>query len=427
MTDEGLRPAMTDESLFPRGAALHARMQRRQRRGTRWMALFGASAAIACIALSALLFNILDQSFGYVVSVNAVEPEQLAIDGVPLEEQSVNALAIHLQQGISAGVLHRLESEQPLLERSREELYDLVVERVVKPEIVATWTLSESLLQRGAVRSQAAEQHPDGRLYFRSWINARFLLASQSSTPATAGVRTALLGSLWMIAITILVAFPLGVGAAIYLEEYARDNAVNRIIQININNLAGVPSIVYGMLGLAIFVRTLSSFTSGAQFGLDAEGVTNGRTILSAALTLALLVLPLIVINAQEAIRAVPTSLRHASYGLGATKWQTTWHHVLPQAMTGILTGTILAISRAIGETAPLVVVGASTFVSLDPTGPFSRFTALPIQVYQWTSRPQAQFRHIAAAAIVVLLVLLLTLNASAVLLRNRLSRSKLS
>jgi phosphate transport system permease protein len=149
----------------------------------------------------------------------------------------------------------------------------------------------------------------------------------------------------------------------------------------------------------------------------------NGRTILSAGLTLGLLILPLIIINAQEAIRAVPSSLRQASYGLGATQWQTIWHHVLPNALPGILTGTILSISRAIGETAPLVVVGASTFITVDPAGPFSKFTTLPIQIYQWTSRPQDEFRNIAAAAIIVLLFMLLTLNASAVLLRNRYSR----
>jgi phosphate transport system permease protein len=174
------------------------------------------------------------------------------------------------------------------------------------------------------------------------------------------------------------------------------------------------------MLGLALFVRALEPLTSGAAFGVTDS---NGRTILSAALTMSLLILPLIIINAQEAIKAVPDSLRQASYGLGATKWQTIWNHVLPNALPGILTGSILAISRTIGETAPLVVIGASTFITVDPDGPFSKFTALPIQIYQWTSRPQSEFRNIAAAAIVVLLVMLLALNAAAILLRNRFSR----
>ena len=245
----------------------------------------------------------------------------------------------------------------------------------------------------------------------------------QSGDAMRAGVRTAILGSLWNVAIAIAFAFPIGVGAAIYLEEYAADNFVNRIIQTNINNLSGVPSIIYGMLGLAIFVRVLETFTSGAFLGIVDPTTANGRTIISAGMTLGLLILPMIIINAQEAIRAVPSSLRQASFGIGATKWQTVWHHVLPNALPGILTGTILSISRAIGETAPLVVVGASTFITVDPDGPFSKFTTLPIQIYQWTSRPQDVFRNIAAAAIIVLLTLLLSLNATAVILRNRFSR----
>ena len=258
----------------------------------------------------------------------------------------------------------------------------------------------------------------------RSWLNPNFIISPQSETAIKAGVRTAILGSLWTILIAILFAFPIGVGAAIYLEEYATDSFINRIIHTNINNLAGVPSIIYGMLGLAIFVRALEQITSGAAFGLAGDPTTaNGRTVLSAGLTLGLLVLPLIIINSQEAIKAVPQSLRQASYGLGATKWQTVWSHVLPNAISGILTGTILSISRAIGETAPLVVVGASTFIREDPSGPFSKFTTLPIQIYQWTARPQDVFRNISAAAILVLLALLLTLNAAAILLRNRYAR----
>jgi phosphate transport system permease protein len=297
------------------------------------------------------------------------------------------------------------------------------MERVVEPQVVKTWSLYDSLLRRSEVLAEAAEKYPTAEIQFVSWVNPNFVATPQSSEAEQAGVRTAILGSLWTIFITIVFAFPLGVGAAIYLEEYATDNAINRIIRTNINNLAGVPSIIYGMLGLAIFVRALEPLTSGKLSGLVDPTTANGRTILSAGLTLGLLILPLIIINGQEAIRAVPGSLRQASYGLGATRWQTIWHHVLPNALPGILTGTILAISRAMGETAPLVVVGASTFITVDPSGPFSKFTTLPIQVYQWTSRPQDEFRNIAAAAIIVLLVLLLALNASAVLLRNRFSR----
>ncbi|MBX3013174.1 MAG: phosphate ABC transporter permease PstA [Caldilineaceae bacterium] len=326
-----------------------------------------------------------------------------------------------LAANVSAGLMRRLENDMPFVERSQEDVYNLVEERVVEPKIVRTWSLRDSLLMRSEIEAQVTEI-PNGQLIFRNWVTTDLLTAAQSSDPLHAGVRTALLGSLWVILITILFSLPVGVGAAIYLEEYAGKNWFNRLVETNINNLAGVPSIIYGMLGLAIFVRILEPFTSGTMFGLSDPTTSNGRTVLSAGLTLGLLILPVIIINAREAIRAVPSSLRQASFGLGATQWQTIWHHVLPSSLSGILTGTILAISRAIGETAPLVVIGASTFIVVDPNGPFAKFTTLPIQIYQWTSRPQAEFRNLAAAAIVVLLILLLTLNASAVLLRNRYS-----
>lgn len=307
--------------------------------------------------------------------------------------------------------------------RTHDDVYDLLIRDVVREDVVKVYSLVDSIFRRSEVAAAVAQQYPNGVLQFRSWLTADFVRDSQSSVPEFAGVRTAIFGSLWVIAITILFSFPIGTGAAIYLEEYAADNKLNRLLQTNINNLAGVPSIIYGMLGLAVFVRTLEALTSGAAFGaVDSGATANGRTILSAGLTLGLLILPIIIINAQEALRAVPNSLRQAGLALGATKWQTTWAHVLPNALPGILTGTILAVSRALGETAPLVVVGASTFITVDPSGPFSKFTTLPIQIYQWTSRPQAEFRNIAAAAIVVLLALLLTLNATAVLLRNRYS-----
>lgn len=342
-----------------------------------------------------------------------------------LAELPKETLTAILEANVSKGLFRRFESEMLFEDRSHEEVYGLVVERVVEPEIVQTWSLFNSVLNRSEVLAEAAAKHPDAEISFVSWLNPKFILNPQSADPERAGVRTAILGSLWTILITIVFAFPLGVGAAIYLEEYAVDNPINRLIQTNINNLAGVPSIIYGMLGLAVFVRMLEALTSGKMFGLVDPTTANGRTILSAGLTLGLLILPLIIINAQEAIKSVPNSLRQAGMGLGATKWQTIWAHVLPNAMPGILTGTILAVSRAIGETAPLVVVGASTFITVDPTSPFSKFTTLPIQIYQWTSRPQDEFRNIAAAAIIVLLILLLTLNATAVLLRNRFSKRR--
>ena len=339
-----------------------------------------------------------------------------------LEQLPKEALISILQSNVSTGLFRRFENDQPFAERSQETVYDLVLERVVEPVVVRSWSLRDSIFLRPEIEVAAAEI-PNGQLIFRSWLSPDFLTDTQSPLPQQSGVRTAILGSLWVILITILFSLPIGVGAAIYLEEYAENNRFNRLIETNINNLAGVPSIIYGLLGLAVFVRILEPLTSGSLFGVADPTTANGRTVLAAGLTLGLLILPLIIINSREAIRSVPASLRQASFGLGATKWQTVLHHVLPNALPGILTGTILAISRALGETAPVVVIGASTFIVVDPSGPFSKFTTLPIQIYQWTSRPQDEFRNIAAAAIVVLLVLLLTLNASAVFLRNRYTR----
>lgn len=242
-----------------------------------------------------------------------------------------------------------------------------------------------------------------------AWLSADFVTSFPSRLPSRAGVRPAILGSLWIMLLTAAMSFPLGVGAAIHLEEYAPKNRLTRAIQTNIANLAGVPSIVYGILGLAIFVRF---------FGF-------GRSILAASATLSLLVLPVVIISAQEAIRAVPGSLREAAYGVGATRWQVVRHHVLPVAMPGILTGMILSLSRAIGETAPVIMVGALAFVAFDPTSPLDQFTVMPMQIYNWTSRPQADFHGLAAAAIVVLLVLLLLMNATAIVLRNRYQSKK--
>lgn len=340
----------------------------------------------------------------------------------PLELSAIprQAQQAILVENISAGLLRRFESEQPLAERSDAEIAALLVERVVEPQVVASWKMTESLLNRTEIEAEVARRYPAAVVQWRNWLTWDFVTSTQSSTAQDAGVRTAILGSLWVILITILVAVPVGIGAAIYLEEYAGHSRLSTFIQVNIDNLAGVPSIIYGILGLAIFVRAFSGLTSGAIFGVGDEATANGRTILSAGLTMALLVLPVIIINAQEAIRAVPSSLREAAYGLGATKWQVIWSHVLTNALPGILTGTIFAMSRAVGETAPLIVIGASTYITMDPNGPFSKFTVLPMQIYQWTSRPQAEFRHIAAAASIVLLLMLFALNGAAIWLRNR-------
>ena len=237
-----------------------------------------------------------------------------------------------------------------------------------------------------------------------SWLSWDFICSYPSRFPERAGIKSALWGSIWLILLTAALALPMGVSAAIYLEEYAPRSRLTKIIEINIFNLAGVPSVVYGILGLALFVR----------------GLSLGKSLIAGALTLSLLVLPIIIISTKEALSAVPKSLREASYGLGASRWQTIRYQVLPSAMPWILTGSILALSRAIGETAPLIMIGALTFVAFTPQTPLDPFTAMPIQIFNWISRPQPEFANIASAAIIVLLLVLLTMNAAAIILRRK-------
>ena len=237
-----------------------------------------------------------------------------------------------------------------------------------------------------------------------------FIASFPSVTPENAGIWPALLGSLWLLLITTMVSVPLGIGAAIYLEEYAPDNWLTRLIEVNISNLAGVPSIIYGLLGLAIFVNLLGP-------------ITGGESVISGALTLSLLILPVIIIATREALRAIPDSVREGGVALGATRWEVIWSHLLPMAVPGALTGTILALSRAIGETAPLIVVGAATYITFAPDGPLSAYSALPIQIYAWVSQPQPAFQIIAAAGIVVLMAVLVLTNSVAIYLRNRYQR----
>ena len=248
-----------------------------------------------------------------------------------------------------------------------------------------------------------------------AWFNldgtsiATLLTEGPSSKAFKSGLYPAIVGTLWVMAICVFVSFTVGVSAALYLEEYAGRNRMAELIQINIQNLAAVPSIVYGILGLSIFV---------ALFSL-------GKSTLAAGLTLALLIMPVVIVSSQEAIRAVPSSIREGGFALGATRWQVIWRLVLPQAMPGILTGIILAVSRAMGEAAPLVIMGALSFVSFAPVHPLDRFTVLPIQIFVWISKPQEEFHHLAAAGIIVLLVMLLGMNAFAIFLRNHLQKNQ--
>jgi phosphate transport system permease protein len=241
-----------------------------------------------------------------------------------------------------------------------------------------------------------------------SSLDTQFLTSSPSRIPAKAGILPALVGTLWVTLLVALITLPIGIGAAIYLEEYAGRGRIARLLKINISNLAGVPSIVYGIFGLAIFVR-----------GLDL-----GRTVFAASLTLSLLILPVVIISSAEALKAVPPSQREAAYALGATRWQVIRRALIPAAAPGILTGIVLAVARAVGETAPLILIGAVTFVTFVPTNPFEdKYTVLPIQIFNWANRPQEAFLEISAAAILVLIALMLLLNGAAIYLRARLSR----
>lgn len=243
------------------------------------------------------------------------------------------------------------------------------------------------------------------------WLTADFFQNFASRLPERAGIKAAFYGSIWMILITAPLTFLIGVASAIFLEEYGGNSPImkriNRFIQLNISNLAGVPSIVFGILGLTLFVR-----------GLDL-----GKSVIAGSLTMTLLVLPIVIVSAREAISSVPQALRHASMAMGATRWQTIRNVVLPYAMPGILTGTILAISRAIGETAPLIMIGAVTFIAFTPESIFDEFTVMPIQIYSWLAQPKEEFAQLAAAGMMVLLALLLTLNGIAVYLRNKFQR----
>lgn len=239
-------------------------------------------------------------------------------------------------------------------------------------------------------------------------LSLDFLTNYASRFPEKAGIKAALIGSIWLMAVVAPTSIILGVGSAIYLEEYAKKGRITSFIQMNISNLAGVPSVVFGLLGLTIFVRALAL----------------GNSILAAGFTMSLLILPVIIVASQEAIRSVPGELRDASYGMGATKWQTIVRIILPAAIPGILTGSILALSRAIGETAPLIVIGVPVIIQFLPAGVMDTFTALPMQIYDWSSRPQAEFQTVAAAGIIILMAVLLFMNSLAVFIRNKFDKS---
>jgi len=267
-------------------------------------------------------------------------------------------------------------------------------------QIVALMALVVALAALGAL---VYDVFADGA----SRLSLSFIRNIASRNAEEAGVYHALMGTIWVISLTGALALPVGVAAAIYLEEYGGRSPIARFIELNIANLAAVPSIIYGLLGLGLFVRFMGM----------------GQSVIAGAATLALLALPVVILSTREALRTVPSTIREGSYALGATKWQTIWHQVLPMAMPGVLTGLILALSRSIGETAPLITIGALTYIPFAPDSVWSKFTVLPIQIFNWVSRPQAEFKANAAAGILVLLALLLSMNAIAIVVRDRQQR----
>ena len=572
-----------NKQFMPGEEKFHQTLRTRHTRGRVGRIFYYFSIFIAILALITLFAKITNDAFGSIAVQNTIDPEEL-VEGGDLGTLSAEGLTqILVDNGVGlivpirdlvsqvssdqfvystveeivgndslgeegARTYTELREDPDLQQRiiqenlSTQQLQALVRQQVVEEEILESWPLLDAIFNYDKIEERVAQKYPQAKIIrYHSWLGGEYLSSPMSQTPADAGLRTAILGSISLMVIVVAFALPVGVGAAIYLEEYAGHGLFSRIVETNVRNLAGVPSIIYGLLGLTILVRILAPITSGMLFGynvespknaivttriadaLDIEVTTdeltsefveiasdtnvvtneqfeelitifqdtgtyslsndgelpveeaaprlaeffdlelietvidselflvpregtstlsdeqfialssalsatgsftvNGRTILSAGLTLALLILPIIIINGQEALRAVPNTIREASYGLGATKWQTIWRQILPVALPGILTGTILAVSRAVGETAPLIVVGASTFITFDPTSPFSKFTAIPIQINNWAKEPDPQFKNVAAAAIIVLLVLMLALNAIAIFLRNRYSK----
>ncbi|GAB4550653.1 MAG: hypothetical protein OHK0023_16850 [Anaerolineae bacterium] len=456
--------APPEQQRIPDDATYRRILGIRNLRAGVWRGLFLTASGFGLIALVILLASILNQAFGYVLVNYQVKPSDLS--SVPLENLDEAGLATVIEEKIAVGILRRVvrdnlipasrtQSEtwtsEPIsqlfegkliapglegkafneLEKSdlvdmlevnldTNQLREIIIRDIARPRYDLSWNLYESLTQRERIEAEAKARFPEGELRWHNWLSLDFVGRGLTAEPATTGLRTSLIGSIWIIVLTIIIALPLGVGAAIYLEEYAQKNFFNSIIETNIRNLAGVPSIIYGMLGLAVFVRALEELSSGRFVGITDS---NGRTVISAAFTMSLLILPVIIINAQEAIRAVPASIREASYGVGATKWQTIQRQVMPAAFPGVITGLILSVSRAVGETAPLLVVGGLTFMTIDPNGPFSKFSVVPIQVYSWTSDANQRFKNVAAAAIIVLLIVLLILNTVAIVTRQRLSK----
>ena len=398
----------------------------RHTRAKVWNYIFSIAIITSFLFLIALLFNIINDTFGYAIIEYETSPESLTYDNKHYTELSTEELRQFLEENLPGRRFRALEREKPFESRNSNELIAIIETEILNPSIYKSYSLVNSLFASKKIKKEFDDAPQGSMLVFRSWVSKDMLLKPQSNDALETGIRTALLGSIFTVLVAIIFSIPLGIAASVWMEEYLNHKSkLNTVLTLNIYNLAGVPSIIYGMLGLAVFVRFMEPITSGAFFTAVSDEVKNGRTILSAGLTLGILILPVIIVNTREAIRAVPSSLRHASIAVGATKLDTIIHHVLPACFDRILTGTIFAMARVLGETAPLIIIGASTFISQDPTSIFSKFTTLPIQIYQWTSRPQKEFHNLAAGAIVILIILMILLNGTAIILRNRINTRK--
>lgn len=405
----------SEVDMFDKGGA----NTRRRARNRRLFALAtGLPILLAVGLLGVLLFDVVTDSLSW----QLIEPRNSGVsfaftDGFRFTEtwERVVRLDLEAQGADEATIIATLEDPETrrvYAARNRVELMlfaeGLPLRYVVtssRDRHVEDWSLGEGLARRAELE---AAVEPGQLLYLNPWLDLSFFTKNASRTATMAGVGPALLGSAMIIVLVILMSVPLGVGTAVYLEEYAADTWFARLIELNLSNLAGVPSVVYGILGLSVFVR----------------GLGLGPVVLAGALTLSLLVVPVVVIAAREAIRAVPGTLRQAAYGLGATRAQVVAKVVLPNAIAGITTGVVLAVARALGETAPLLLIGAAAFVPRLPDGLLSIFTALPIQIYAWVSENDVEFTHVAAAAIAVLLSILFILYAVAFWLRRRYGRT---
>lgn len=394
------------------------RQARRRRRGIRALeAAVAVPVVLALLLIGALLFDVITDT----VSWQVIEPagsgrsfsfaEGFAVLGAWERVMRLELAARGITDADADALLADPDERRVLRARNRVELMPWVDGRpfrwlvtTARDDLVADVPLIGGA---GGSRELLAGAEAGQVVVLNAWLDAGFLSRNASRSPMTSGLLPALLGSLLLVALVIVIAVPLGVGAAVYLEEYAADTKISRLIELNLSNLAGVPSVVYGILGLTVFVRLMRL----------------GPVVLAGALTLALLVIPVVVVAAREAIRSVPPSLRQAAYGLGAARSQVVFRVVLPSAIGGITTGVVLAIARTIGETAPLLVLGAAAFVPRPPDGVLSTFTAVPIQIYTWVSENDVEFTHAASAAIVVLLAVLGLLYGLAFYLRRRFAR----